>query len=180
MADRRMFDRHVLLVNPPQDLTEVMGRAGQFLTRWEPLGLLYIAAVLIDHGYDVCILDAEADPHTLDEVLDAVEAYDPAVVGITCLTPTAPPAVMLGQRICQTYPQRTVVMGNVHAHVFAETLLRPQACQFVVHGAGDSSSSTYCGVSRRAAMLPVSAVCHSSRTDTTSRPHRRPIRGIWM
>jgi magnesium-protoporphyrin IX monomethyl ester (oxidative) cyclase len=137
MADSRMFNRRVLLINPPQDLKEVMGRAGKFVTRWEPLGLLYIAAVLIENGYDVCVLDAEADPHTPDEVLNAVGAYDPAVVGITCLTPTAPPAVILGQRIRETYPQRTVVMGNVHAHVFAEILLRLQACQFVVHGDGE-------------------------------------------
>ncbi|MGB2986214.1 MAG: radical SAM protein [Phycisphaerae bacterium] len=133
----RAFNRRVLLISPPQDLTEVMGRAGRFVTRWEPLGLLYIAAVLIENGYDVHILDAEADPHTMDEILGAVETYDPAVVGITCLTPTAPPSVMLGQQTRKTHPQRTVVMGNVHAHVFAEALLRLGACDFIVHGDGE-------------------------------------------
>lgn len=133
----RLFNRRILLVNPPQGLDEVMGQAGRFVARWEPLGLLYIAAVLLENGYDVQVLDAEADPHSLDDILRTVEAYDPAVVGITCLTPTAPPAVILGQRLRACHPQRTVVMGNVHAQVFAETLLRLGACDFIVHGDGE-------------------------------------------
>lgn len=133
----RSFHKRILLVNPPQELKHIMGDAGKFVTRWEPLGLLYIAAVLQQHGYEVHVVDAEADPHTLEEIESVVDAYDPAVVGITCLTPTAPPSIELGKRIRATDPRRKVVMGNVHARVFPETLLRLGACDFVVEGDGE-------------------------------------------
>ncbi|MGB2986213.1 MAG: radical SAM protein [Phycisphaerae bacterium] len=132
-----MSRKRVLLVTPPHDLGRVMGHTGKLLARWEPLGLLYIAAVLLENGYDVQVIDAEGDPHTLDDMLRAVEAYDPAIIGITCLTPTAATSVELGCRLREAHRCRTVVMGNVHAWVFAETLLRLGACDFVVQGEGE-------------------------------------------
>lgn len=133
----KLINNRVLLVNPPQDLKEVMGEASTFVSRWEPLGLLYIASVLMRNGFDVQVIDAEADPHTVDELFEIVQSYDPAVVGITCLTPTAPPSVDLGQRVRSADPERVVVMGNVHADIFAETLLLLGACEYIVHGDGE-------------------------------------------
>ena len=133
----RLLNKRVLLINPPQDLKQIMGQAGKFVSRWEPLGLLYMAAVLLDNGFDVQVLDAEADPHDVAGILNVIDAYDPAVVGITCLTPTAPPSVELGQRVREASPDLVVVMGNVHARIFSETLLRLDACDYVVHGDGE-------------------------------------------
>ena len=48
----------ILLVNPSDTMRTIMGGARVFVHRTEPLGILYIAAVLEADGHEVEVIDA--------------------------------------------------------------------------------------------------------------------------
>src|SRR6516225_3448707 len=53
----------------------------------QPLGVLYIAAVLRQHGIDVTVLDADIDGLTVDEIVERILAAEPDLVGFSLMTP---------------------------------------------------------------------------------------------
>lgn len=67
----------ILLVNPHE--TEQSGFTPP------PLGLLYLAGTLVYHGFDVKIVDGCLEGKA--GVIAALEEYQPALVGISGLTP---------------------------------------------------------------------------------------------
>ena len=53
----------------------------------QPLGVLYIASVLKQHGIDVHVLDADVDGLTVQEIVDRILAQNPDLVGFSMMTP---------------------------------------------------------------------------------------------
>jgi radical SAM superfamily enzyme YgiQ (UPF0313 family) len=100
-------------------------------------GLAYIAAVLEKNNVDVKIVDDFAIRAGHDEILERVKDKRPDVVGITCLTPAAPNAHIIAKKIKQHDPGIVVVLGNLHASIFAESMLNEEVADIVVHGEGE-------------------------------------------
>ena len=76
----------ILLVNPPDDLSSVLGAGKIFIQKYEPLGLLYIAAVLEREGVDVEIVPAEVLEDSWKDVERVIEDRKPDIVGVTSTT----------------------------------------------------------------------------------------------
>ena len=76
----------VMLVNPPDDLEAMLGAGATFIQKYEPLGLLYIAAVVRELGHEVRVIDAYAEELDADQVLAMAEEFSPHVVGFSTLT----------------------------------------------------------------------------------------------
>lgn len=127
----------VLLINPPNNMNRVLGKANVFLSNFEPMGLLYIAAVLEKSGHDVRILDAFVENYGLKEIDKFIGEYEPEVVGITCLTSTGSLTYYISKLIKKKYPHIKVVLGNVHASVFSTAFLKNKVADVVVHGEGE-------------------------------------------
>jgi radical SAM superfamily enzyme YgiQ (UPF0313 family) len=127
----------ILLLNPPSNLKEMLGVGALFVQKYEPLGLLYIAAVLRDAGYAVRVIDADAENLTFEDVQKRIDLKVPSLIGITTLTCAGAFVYRLGAWMKQTYPDVTVVLGNVHASVFADVYLKGCCCDLVVHGEGE-------------------------------------------
>jgi len=127
----------LLLVNPPDDLEAMLGAGRVFLQATEPLGLLSLAAVARAHGHEVSVVDAFAERLDADAVLRRIEASDAEVVGLGVLTCQGRVVFELGQRLRRRCPDRLVVLGNVHASVFADAYLAHGAADLVVHGEGE-------------------------------------------
>jgi anaerobic magnesium-protoporphyrin IX monomethyl ester cyclase len=127
----------VLLVNPSDTMFEIMGGARVFVHKTEPLGLLYIAAVLEREGHDVSVIDAWAHDLSREDVerrlVDA--RYD--VIGINTLTSSGAWVWELSGHIKRLYPDTKVVLGNIHASVYASFYLEHGRCDAVVHGEGE-------------------------------------------
>lgn len=127
----------ILLVNPPNTMEEVLGKASAFVTELDPLGLLYIAAVLEDAGYQVEVLDAFIDRLNLSQILKEVEKRKPDIVGISCLTANGAVVYSIGKAIKAGYEGMQVILGNIHASVFYDVYLKNRCADAVVHGEGE-------------------------------------------
>ncbi len=127
----------VLLVNPPDDLHAMFGVGKEFIQKAEPLGLLYIAAVLRERGHLPRILDAHAEGLGIEAVRLRIEAEAPDLLGLTTLTCQGAAVFELGRWARQALPGTRIVLGNIHASIFARAYLENGCCDAVVHGEGE-------------------------------------------
>lgn len=128
---------HILLINPPDELDAMFGVGKGLIKKYEPLGLLYIAAVARDAGHRVSVVDAHAQELTGEQIKRIIESIRPEVVGFSTLTCSGALVHDLGKWIRTTLPMTKVVLGNVHASIFADAYLANGCCDVVVHGEGE-------------------------------------------
>jgi len=105
--------RRVLLVNPHD--TEQLGFTNP------PLGLLYIAGTLLNHGYEVRVVDGCLDGRA--GVEKALREFKPGIVGLTCLTPGRKKVLELAKMAKDLDPFVTVVLGGAHPTIMYKQLM---------------------------------------------------------
>ncbi len=127
----------VLLLIPPTNLTKSYGDLKKFSNPQPAIGFAYIAAVLKENGYDVKVVDAYVSENSLEEIMDIIEQYTPDIVGISVLTPSAEVVYEIANKIRTSHPQIRLVMGNMHASLFADEMLSNNYADFVVHREGE-------------------------------------------
>jgi anaerobic magnesium-protoporphyrin IX monomethyl ester cyclase len=143
----------ILLINPPDDLEALLGQGATFISTFEPLGLLYMAAFLQREGYDVEVVDAYAEHLSLDALKSRISQAPPDVVGLTSFTSNGAIVYELGKWLKGNFPGMVVALGNIHGAVYAEQYLRNGCCDLVVHGEGEQ------------AMLDLLRVCETGSRD---------------
>ncbi len=127
----------VLLIDPPNHCLENTGGSVQV----HPLGIGYVAAVLATrHDVRQLIPDVR-DMLGLDpwaEVIAAVEAEAPNVIGISAVTATFPSARLLAQRCrARLGPEVPIVMGGAHPTFRPDDAFAIAAVDYVVRGEGE-------------------------------------------
>jgi len=127
----------VLLVNPPDELEAMLGAGQEFVQKYEPLGLLYVAAVAREAGHDVSVIDAYAEDLDVRAVERRIEQHRPDVIGLSTLTCNGAAVYEIGRWAKRTCAGVRVVLGNVHASSFARAYLSNGCCDAVVHGEGE-------------------------------------------
>jgi radical SAM superfamily enzyme YgiQ (UPF0313 family) len=126
----------VLLINPSFDFKK-FGRFERFMEPMPCLGLAYIAAVLEKNNIDVEIIDDFALRLGIPGILVAIKEQKYDIVGISCLTPSAPTAFSIAAGIKRYNGSILTVLGNIHATIFAEDILKKESLDVVVHGEGE-------------------------------------------
>lgn len=126
----------VLLINPSFNFKK-FGRFGRFMEPMPCVGLAYIAAVLEKDNIDVEIIDDFVLKLGVSGILDVIKKKRFDIVGISCLTPSAPTAFSIAASIKKYNNRILTVLGNIHATIFAEDILRNEAVDVVVHGEGE-------------------------------------------
>lgn len=129
----------ILLINPPDDLESLLGEGANLITPFEPLGLLYIAAALRQEGREVSVIDAYVEKLDVEHLQAIITEKNPDIIGMTVFTSNGGIVYALGRWMKQTFPHCFVVLGNVHASVYAEPYLRNGCCDAVVHGEGEET-----------------------------------------
>jgi len=81
-----MQQERILLINPPITLREVYGEYASCAPVWPPLGLCYIASVLLRRGHEIRLLDCMAENAEMADVQEAIERFRPHLVGLTATT----------------------------------------------------------------------------------------------
>ncbi len=106
-----------------------------------PVGLLYIAAVLLKNEYTVEITDANAENLSVDGVLERIEAFGPDLVGISAnFSPLHNSALLLSKRIKAFDSSICVVVGGNHATACADYMLEEsRGCiDYIARGQGET------------------------------------------
>ncbi|HEY49673.1 MAG TPA: radical SAM protein [Dehalococcoidia bacterium] len=121
----------ILLINPPYPFTEFP---------IIPMGLLYLAAVLENRGYEVDVLDLLVSKYSKDKIRGKLNEYQPDVVGVTSVTMNYPVASDI-LKFCKSVDKDILtIIGGPHV-TFApmETLNEAPWIDIVVRGEGEET-----------------------------------------
>lgn len=118
-----------LLINP--------ATAGSRQPAYFPLGLAYVARVLLDDGHEVEILDINANRWSADEVAYRVRRADFDVAGITGMVTEFPSVRWLSGLIKKINPTATVVLGGGLPTAFPRLALEKTEADIAVVGEGE-------------------------------------------
>jgi radical SAM superfamily enzyme YgiQ (UPF0313 family) len=126
-------DRFSVLLAVPY-YAERISRVAQ-TTVGPPLGLGYLAAVLLERGVKVTILDANAERLSDRETVNRIVDAKPNVVGFSAVTPTVEQSGRILGQVKERLPDVVTVIGGVHATaVPEETLHRLPGIDIAVRG----------------------------------------------
>ena len=101
-----------------------------------PLGMAYIAAVLVKAGFEVRVEDLLVTRKKTDEFLKEVVSFAPQVVGFTGVTSVANSVYRVADQIRQAIPGVCFFMGGPHATALPEEALN-KGMDFVIRGEGE-------------------------------------------
>jgi anaerobic magnesium-protoporphyrin IX monomethyl ester cyclase len=104
----------------------------------QPLGVLYIAALLRHHGIDVEVLDADIDGLTVDEIVHRILGWEPDLVGFSLMTPQLITALEASWRLKEARPDLCVALGGAHIDSTHEDTFSMADCfDFAVYSEGE-------------------------------------------
>jgi anaerobic magnesium-protoporphyrin IX monomethyl ester cyclase len=123
----------ILLINAP------VSRPSPHARLAPPLGLAYIASVLLADGHNVSAVDFNVSGLNFRR-LDAIIAGEkPQIVGISAHTETYPNGLAIAERVMALDPSIAVVMGGPHPTILPQQVLADEAVDFVVIGEGEGT-----------------------------------------
>jgi radical SAM superfamily enzyme YgiQ (UPF0313 family) len=104
----------------------------------QPLGILYIAAVLRHHGIAVEVLDADIDGLTVPEMVERIRRSAPDLVGFSLMTPQLPSALAVSAALKRACPNLPIVLGGAHIDSTHEDTFHIADCfDFAIYGEGE-------------------------------------------
>ncbi len=129
----------VLLLNTFQRPEATAGAYKRFLSPMPPITIAYLAAALEKAGVDVRFYDDVLNYADEAAFSDTLRTFKPDLVGISVVTGTVGGAERAAKIVRRDAPEAKIVMGNIHADLFAPEYLRSGLCDFVVHGEGEET-----------------------------------------
>jgi len=161
VAKMRSKKPKFLFISPPYE--RLMGFAVQSV----PLGLLYVATVLTENGYEAKVYDAETSftyrflryssvnrarshVHYLDGLQDAnhevwheliriIEQEDPDIVGVSIMTPTYRASQKVVSITRQQRPSCTILVGGPHVTICGKEIMTNKDIDFAFSGEAEES-----------------------------------------
>jgi hypothetical protein len=135
----RGLARRIALVLPP---SSVQGLGPTQVSRLSnsapPLGALWIAAVLEEHGWEVRVFDLCEMFESWEQLFGELELFDPAVVGLSMLSSQVLWGKHLLAKLRDLAPASLLLAGGVHPTVYPDELLDAGA-DVVIRGEGEYS-----------------------------------------
>jgi len=111
----------------------------------QPLGVLYIAALLKREGFDVEVIDADVDGLTVQETTERILATQPDLVGFSLMTPQLITALAAAALLKSTRPDLLIAMGGAHIDSTKEDTFAMADCfDFAIHGEGEYALLEIC------------------------------------
>lgn len=101
----------VLLINPPYFFSP----DGSYQPNkgfWKPLGILYLASLLISNKVTVEVMDLMPRESNLKEIVRLIRKKKPRIIGITATTPQIRGLVQLGQVIKEKFGQQVFLLAG--------------------------------------------------------------------
>ncbi|GAK51949.1 magnesium-protoporphyrin IX monomethyl ester (Oxidative) cyclase [Candidatus Moduliflexus flocculans] len=158
----------------PNNMNAVVGWGAKFVTPLAPYGLMYLAASLRNAGISCALLDCYALSLGVTDAVNFVANAGAKIVGISIMTSQAFIACELIKALRQACPHVKIVLGNVHADIFAEWFLSRGFADAVVHGEGEQTFTalcrTYLDEADPSVVSGISIMTESGLQKTPSRP----------
>ena len=169
----------VYLLNPASYNVLASRRYAEFEPALMPMGLCYLGAVLRERGHEVIIHDQAATTLSNEALLADIEKATPELLGISILTGAWHNVVILLREILDRWPTLPVVMGNTHATVYVDDILREGYSDFVIHGEGETSMLDLVEtLERKEDLTKVPGLSWYDGSDVFNNPTRPPIQDL--
>ncbi len=104
-----------------------------------PLGILYLASFIREHGHEVRVVDGEIANLKASEVIRELEAFQGELVGISSTTVVFCRALELAKEIKRFHPDMPIVLGGSHVSSNAASALSHPEFDFGVIGEGEET-----------------------------------------
>jgi len=128
-----------LLINPTASIETAGGRFKGLLTAMPPIGLALLAARLREQGREVAVYDSFIGRGGAAGAASEVRRLRPDIVGLPVVTPCADDVFEQAAAVRAASPDSVIVMGNIHADLFADDILRKRIADIVVHGEAEDT-----------------------------------------
>jgi anaerobic magnesium-protoporphyrin IX monomethyl ester cyclase len=128
-----------LLINPTASIETAGGRFKGLLTAMPPIGLALLAARLRQRNRDVAVYDAFIGRGGPEGVAREARKRRADVVGLPVVTPCAADVFVQAAAVRAASPESVIVMGNIHADLFAKDILTQGIADVVVHGEAEDT-----------------------------------------
>ncbi|MCX5657370.1 MAG: radical SAM protein, partial [Candidatus Omnitrophica bacterium] len=102
-----------------------------------PLGIAYLAGILVKQGHWVRVIDANAEELNTADVSEHIKLCKVDMVCITSVTAQIYSGWDIAQAVKKENPAITVVIGGVHPSAMVEESLGKEFIDFVVRGEGE-------------------------------------------
>lgn len=128
-------------ISPGPNIDLLISEKKKAIGSWPPLGILYMASVLQNHGIEVSALDQAAERYSLKDTVNWVKKEDPDILGFSTLTSSSRTAALIAKEVKEENPNITTVFGNFHATFNAERILANYPyVDIIVRGEGEETS----------------------------------------
>lgn len=127
----------VALVIPGVNLDKSYGGLKDFSNPQPSIGLAYIAAVLKKHHHEVVVVDAYVSQLNNEQIVDIIKKEGSQIVGISVLSTSAGVVEQLSEGLRKAIPAVKIIMGNIHASLFDEEMIRKGLTDYVAHREGE-------------------------------------------
>lgn len=84
------------------------------------MNLAYLAAIAENEGYEVKIIDGEADNIPINGMISCTAMFKPDIIGLTATTPFFHVVVELAQSLKQNFREIPIVIGGAHITILRE------------------------------------------------------------
>jgi anaerobic magnesium-protoporphyrin IX monomethyl ester cyclase len=147
---------------------------------WPPLGMLYIAGMLINEGIEVSILDQAIRNATIEQTINWVKKQNPDIVGFSVCGSSAREAFRVVEAVKKANPDTLTVLGNYHATFNAERILRKyQGVDIIVRGEGEYTSVDLVkALEEKRSLKKVDGLTFRNNGNIVSTPDRPLIKNI--
>ncbi|HII71281.1 TPA: radical SAM protein [Candidatus Woesearchaeota archaeon] len=134
----------ILLINPP-DLTPLGSEVPEIVNEERghnpPLGLLYVAAYLIENSkgskHKVKVLDASVEGLGFEDIKERIANLRPDIIGMTAMSFTLLDCLKIADIAKKIDKDVKVVLGGPHVNLYPEESLSIENIDFLVLGEGE-------------------------------------------
>ena len=114
--DKSNKNKKLLFINPPVDFSVFYSDMDLSDTKSSspPIGILHLASMCREYGYDVKLVDAHSDGLKIKGIVDIVSDYKPDVVCLTAMTIMIDASAELAKGIKDSFPNVVTMIGGVH------------------------------------------------------------------
>ena len=141
MADTEKKRRTIVLCEPPYVCWDrSLDRLRQGEETIPGMGMLMLAAVARQRGYDVHLIDAKGQGTPIDEVCSSILALEPDYVGLSATTISVNNAARIAEQIKRLAPGVITILGGAHVSAIPERTLEAfPSIDYGVVGEGEVS-----------------------------------------